>query len=113
MIATAADPASAHDTSTSCQRNKAPCFRVSASIQTPTTASALQRDEGSVGEAADSLEHPERPGSPRQQVHPTVLHPLEHAVDLVRTADLAQAVVEEPDDAELAFGPQALVSSSS
>ena len=55
-----------------------------------------------------ALDHAERPRAARQQVHAPVFHLLEHLLDRHRAADVAQPVVGEPDDPELALGLQAL-----
>ena len=51
----------------------------------------------------------QRPGAPGQQVHPAVLHPLEHPLDYAGTPHLPQAVVRQPHDPELLLLLQALV----
>ena len=56
-----------------------------------------------------ALDDPERAGPAGEEVHPSVLHPLEHLLDLAGAANLAQAVVGEPDDSELPVERQALV----
>ena len=66
-------------------------------------------DAGGIGEVALALEDAERPRAAREQVHPAVVEPLEHAVDLAGAADLAQAVLRQPDDPELLLVAQALV----
>ena len=63
---------------------------------------------GRIGEVALALEHAERPGAADEQVHAAVVHLLDHAIDRAGAPDLAQAVVREPDDPELALLAEAL-----
>ena len=56
-----------------------------------------------------ALDHAERPGAVGQQVDAAVLEFLEDAVDPAGAADVAQTVVGEPDDSELAVPCEALV----
>ena len=64
---------------------------------------------GRIREVALALEHAKRPRAPRHEVHAPVVHALDHLGDLARAADLAQPVVGEPQDPELALVAQALV----
>ena len=64
---------------------------------------------GRVGQVPLALDDPERPRAAGEEVHPAVVHALEHPVDLARAADLPQAVVGEPHDPELALLAEALV----
>ena len=51
---------------------------------------------------------PKRPGAARQDVEPPVLHPLDDLRDLARAADVPQAHLRRPDDAEFRVALQAL-----
>ena len=50
-----------------------------------------------------ALEQPERVRALDEDVHASVVHPLEHLGHAGGAADLLQAVVRQPDDAELAL----------
>ena len=63
---------------------------------------------GRIGEVLDPAQQPERLGAPHEHVHAPVVELLQHLLDARRAADLAQAVVDEPDDAELGLELQAL-----
>ena len=58
---------------------------------------------GRVGERVVPLQQLERSRRARENVEPTVIHALEHSVDLTGAADHLQLVVGEPHDAELAL----------
>jgi hypothetical protein len=73
----------------------------------PAVLHELDHPRG-VGQMPLTLQNSERPRSARHEVHPAVVHPFQYAVDLARTPDVAQPIVGEPDDPELALGRQAL-----
>src|SRR5918999_3285971 len=58
---------------------------------------------GGVGQIVDAAQQPEGRAALHEHVHPPVLEALQHLGDARRAADLLQAVVGEPDDAELAL----------
>ena len=50
-----------------------------------------------------ALDHSKRPRPPGEEVQPPILELLEHVLDHHRATDVAQAIIGQPDDPELAL----------